>query len=418
MKHLIVLVAFIAVVLPGQALAQDNLYGKRLVSIDGALALPVASVLLCSTAEQHLGRGSINAWDLCAPLGTPIFAAASGKVILANCGNQGGYGCWVKIDHGNGATSSYAHMIEGSIKVKPGDIVSQNTLLGQVGWTGQTSFGPHVHFVMQKNGVHVDPDRVWDIGQMQRCNLCSSPAGSALPTGFVGSTQQPAELTQAVEKPTTRLDAIATNMSKLSYEDLRSLLIFAFAILAIVWWFGGYYVRVFVTCSSAVFSTIVLIGWLMTPVGTAQPVGVAGGTSGWKQAYPIIQRNEGFSCTFDPIKTMGGVTQGTYNRWRSLRGLPQADVCKSLTRDEAEQVYYMLYWVPTGADKMPLKLALTVVDHYINTGEYKDGLSECGLDVACFNEWRLKDYATKKNCSLYCTAWTNRVNKIRKYTGG
>jgi hypothetical protein len=58
------------------------------------------------------------------------------------------------------------------------------------------------------------------------------------------------------------------------------------------------------------------------------------------------------------------------------------------------------------------------VDHYINTGKVRHLLAQCGQDVACFNRARIADYQTKGNCSLYCRAWINRVNKIRKYTGG
>jgi lysozyme family protein len=111
---------------------------------------------------------------------------------------------------------------------------------------------------------------------------------------------------------------------------------------------------------------------------------------------------------------MGGVTQGTYNRWRAKHGMGPADVCANLTREQAKAVYYELFWQPVGADRLPAAMALTVVDHYVNTGEYRDGLKQCGTDFECFNQWRVADYKTKSNYGLYGQAWINRVNRIRQ----
>ena len=115
---------------------------------------------------------------------------------------------------------------------------------------------------------------------------------------------------------------------------------------------------------------------------------------------------------------MGGVTQGTYSRWLAKHGMGKADVCKSLTREQAKQIFYELFWLPVGADKMPMALAITVVDHYFNTGKVSHLLAQCGQDVRCFNNARVADYKTKGNCAAYCTAWINRVNHIRTLTEG
>jgi len=93
----------------GTAQAQQ-LYGQRLQSRDGQWLLPVASLLMCSDTKMHVGRGSIPSWDICIPGGSPIYPTAAGTVIYAGCNNQGGYGCWVKLDHGGGITSAYAHL--------------------------------------------------------------------------------------------------------------------------------------------------------------------------------------------------------------------------------------------------------------------------------------------------------------------
>jgi len=133
-----------------------------------------------------------------------------------------------------------------------------------------------------------------------------------------------------------------------------------------------------------------------------------------------VQSNEGWACTHDPIRTMGGVTQGTYDAWRMSKGYGAADVCSSLTRDQAKAIYYERYWLASGADKLPILLALTHVDMAINAGNgvAREILAQCGNNVACYNAARIVAYQGMRNCSLYCQAWINRVNKIRRYTGG
>ena len=93
MKRLAVLVVVFAL-WPTVATAQTApLYGQRLASKDGKWLLPVASLHLTSTESDHIKRGSVQAWDITAPKGTPIFPIADGVVEYAGCNNKGGYGC-------------------------------------------------------------------------------------------------------------------------------------------------------------------------------------------------------------------------------------------------------------------------------------------------------------------------------------
>ncbi|PIS38684.1 MAG: hypothetical protein COT34_02380 [Candidatus Nealsonbacteria bacterium CG08_land_8_20_14_0_20_43_11] len=124
------------------------------------LPLKVFTVL-SSNAQDHTRRGSVNAWDFTAPCGTEIYPVGTGVVKVANCGNAGNYGCWVQIDHGDGWSSRYCHMITGSINVTVGQSVDTNTKLGNIGCTGLTSFGPHTHFEILKNYRQVDPATVF-----------------------------------------------------------------------------------------------------------------------------------------------------------------------------------------------------------------------------------------------------------------
>ncbi len=84
--------------------------------------------------------------------GTPIHAAASGRVVYA--GWMSGYGNLVAIDHGRGISTAYGH--QSSIAVSLGQIVSQGQTIGYVGCTGHC-FGPHLHFEVRINGAPVDP---------------------------------------------------------------------------------------------------------------------------------------------------------------------------------------------------------------------------------------------------------------------
>jgi murein DD-endopeptidase MepM/ murein hydrolase activator NlpD len=90
--------------------------------------------------------------DIGAGYGTPIRAAASGRVIYA--GWMSGYGNLVAIDHGGGVSTAYGH--QSSIAVGNGQVVSQGQTIGYVGCTGHC-FGPHLHFEVRINGSPVDP---------------------------------------------------------------------------------------------------------------------------------------------------------------------------------------------------------------------------------------------------------------------
>lgn len=84
--------------------------------------------------------------DLGAPQGTPVLAAFSGKVAIADF--MGGYGLAVVVRHQNDTEESlYGHLSE--IFVKPGETVKQGEVIGRVGSTG-LSTGPHLHFEFRK----------------------------------------------------------------------------------------------------------------------------------------------------------------------------------------------------------------------------------------------------------------------------
>lgn len=121
----------IAVTQTSVAIAQ--LYGNRLASKDGKWLLPVASLQLTNTEIDHINRRSVQAWDITAPQGTPIFPIEAGVIEYAGCNNSGRYGCWTLIRHDSGVKTIMGHMVNGSITMKAGQRISQWDIVGQVG---------------------------------------------------------------------------------------------------------------------------------------------------------------------------------------------------------------------------------------------------------------------------------------------
>lgn len=93
--------------------------------------------------------------DLRGPLGTPIYASASGRVMVADDQSlPGGYGKVIVIQHAGQWQSLYAHLDE--ILVEPGKPIQQGDIIGTMGETGRAS-GVHLHFELVHQGKPVDP---------------------------------------------------------------------------------------------------------------------------------------------------------------------------------------------------------------------------------------------------------------------
>lgn len=113
----------------------------------GRFAWPTQGYLSQRYWSGHLGI------DIANNTGTPIRAADDGYVVLAGR-NTWGYGNQVLIDHGNGYLTRYAHLH--TIRVKAGDFVKKNQLIGTMGSTGRST-GPHLHFEVIYSNTRRNP---------------------------------------------------------------------------------------------------------------------------------------------------------------------------------------------------------------------------------------------------------------------
>lgn len=136
--------------------------GTEIIIPDGEIAAPTAtkSVAVSGGASATVASGyyshpvpgarrtqgvhGYNGVDLAAPIGTAVYAAAAGDVIIARSGGyNGGYGSYVVIRHDNGTQTLYAHL--SSVSVAVGETVGKGSVVGGVGNSGRST-GAHLHF--------------------------------------------------------------------------------------------------------------------------------------------------------------------------------------------------------------------------------------------------------------------------------
>jgi murein DD-endopeptidase MepM/ murein hydrolase activator NlpD len=90
--------------------------------------------------------------DLHARRGEPVYSAGAG--IVADAGASGAYGRFVRVDHGGGLASFYAHLDR--VLARRGEMVRRGQVIGLAGSTGNAT-GPHLHFELRWRGRWVDP---------------------------------------------------------------------------------------------------------------------------------------------------------------------------------------------------------------------------------------------------------------------
>ncbi len=153
----------------------------RLKSFNNKMLLPVATHLLgSSTQDYHQGhyRGLSAGWDLVAPYGTEVLAMAAGRILYAGC-NQGPLGCMVLYEAGPMESGEYqyqvmhGHLTPESVQtLAPGQILTQQSVLGAIGCTGHTNYGPHLYVqVRSLIGVPMDMREHFSIEALEQSHF-------------------------------------------------------------------------------------------------------------------------------------------------------------------------------------------------------------------------------------------------------
>jgi murein DD-endopeptidase MepM/ murein hydrolase activator NlpD len=121
----------------------------------GGLIWPVNGPITSPFCEARSWESCHPGIDIGVPAGTPIRAAAAGKVVLMqSAGVSGGYGNFTCVQHGGALSTCYAH--QSRFGTSLGAAVSQGQVIGYVGCTGRC-FGDHLHFETRINGAVVNP---------------------------------------------------------------------------------------------------------------------------------------------------------------------------------------------------------------------------------------------------------------------
>ncbi len=160
-------------VVESQSIYKNGAFESSRVLSENVVVKPVAQVVRVGTKPKDVLKSGLlyplsgtlsspfgERWgrmhegiDIAVPVGTSVKAAECGTVIFA--GDGGTYGNLVKIDHGNGVVTAYAHLDK--ITVSKGQAVNCNTEIALSGNTGRST-GPHLHFEVVKNGIPLNPN--------------------------------------------------------------------------------------------------------------------------------------------------------------------------------------------------------------------------------------------------------------------
>ncbi|TXI87087.1 MAG: hypothetical protein E6Q36_08120 [Chryseobacterium sp.] len=372
---------------------QDFILLPRLQSINKIWMAPVATKTIGSTSQDHLNRGSVLAIDWTAYSGSYVYPPADSKVIYVGCNNAGGYGCWYLLEDKYGYRHILAHFSPNTLQFKTGDIVRQSDVLGTVARTGITSWY-HVHWELSKNGQRLPLERYFDFSKMNYAKV------------------------HDVNSQPTKWNLTVSTMPNVRLHSFVWWLLALF----ILWWLWTPKQTIIAIPVAAFGLVFFLTTWLYFPlflVNDVTNVDSVPASDKFAFTYKFIQRWEGTGnkCVHDPVRTMNGVTQASYNSYRRSKGLGVADVCRELSVAQAKEIYYNRFYKASGADALPLELALQTFDMAVNAGVgvAVDMRQQCGNDYMCYIDYRAAFYRSAKNCRLYCKAWFNRLNDTTKY---
>lgn len=134
------------ILIPHAAEASSVSRGPAVLSMAWPLTGAISSPFGMRDGRPHEGI------DIAVEEGTPVRAAAAGRVVFA--GSRGTYGLAVIVDHGDGHRTLYAHCSR--LLVTEGSSVGTGTVIALSGNTGRST-GPHLHLEVLKNGVPLNP---------------------------------------------------------------------------------------------------------------------------------------------------------------------------------------------------------------------------------------------------------------------
>lgn len=138
-----------------EAKKQAAIVQAQRIETIGKVLVPVQDGYQLSARFMQRGRiwsgGVHTGLDFRVPVGTRVYAAASGTIIEA--GYEGSYGYRIVIDHGDGYMTSYNHL---STIFETGGFITAGTNIGLSGATGKTT-GPHLHLEVLKDGQFINP---------------------------------------------------------------------------------------------------------------------------------------------------------------------------------------------------------------------------------------------------------------------
>ena len=128
---------------------------EKMPSVNGIklAVLPVNGIITSRYGvSSNIRKSTHTGLDIAAPSGTAIKVVSDGTVTFASY--NGSYGNLVKVDHGNGIETWYAHTSKMYVSV--GQKVSAGDVIAAVGSTGNST-GAHLHLEIRINGQHVNP---------------------------------------------------------------------------------------------------------------------------------------------------------------------------------------------------------------------------------------------------------------------
>jgi hypothetical protein len=133
----------------------------------GPLIWPVRGPITSLFCEPRAWERCHPGVDIAVPIGTPIAAAADGRVSLVQpSAASGGYGNFTCLAHSEAVSSCYAH--QARVLVHPGELVARGQLIGISGCTGRC-YGPHLHFEVRLDGQPICPARYLGVSRGTVC---------------------------------------------------------------------------------------------------------------------------------------------------------------------------------------------------------------------------------------------------------